>query len=1267
MGGLIFAMIILASELVADNASLSLSSPASEIVGVGDTLLVNIQIDPRSSSLTSASVYLRYDYDLLEVISESFDADREIIPFSNGSFWKANVYQNSLGKERGELNYVAITGRDNNGSRIFRSVTGALAQVRFKVRKITELNKRAKVEIQMVGRRQSSYTLLTKPGVQHLFDFNKVGLEWGIVPIRPELSISTTKAVSDDVQSTNAISNGGRLSLLEDDLPKVYNWHDLIGAEAPSVLNYVGMSSGLLVEIVGDSLYLKGKPNYFGKETLELNVCDFSDECYSVEWEVEIEGLNDPPIFVNLAPVNVGQGESLNWPIDDIVFDVDNSINDLRINCKSNESILTSCGSDEVQIQGVSPGEEFITLIATDPSGATAIFKWIVTVDPAKSLAPTVKNAFNGYRALGDVYQVDLREYISDDDSPWGSMVLNIDSSGLIWDWHKSSSSIVELMFHEEGEVTLSLRVADPEGNESEGLLSWVVEKEHSFTNDQIPSDFDSSKSRQEVFNNWDLNASFVSNLLPGDSMLIPLDTFTLGIDPVELDWSIGVQENVSANIYEGFVKISAPLGGKDLGWFELSALDKKGHSEKICVEIYLISEFHEQKIARTESTQEVDLFWLGDIPDVSLSYGESLFIPLSRYTNSSVEWTYMGGEGLNVVLAHSGATITSSDSDSVISRSVLLFTATDLFGNERTDVVRVKMLSRDVMETVGQYQLEGNMERSAVEKSSKTFIEGLEDITVTVGESVISEPLDKLLDIANFTNISWSIRGGAYIDVTIDDNGRLVVNARNALVGREFFMVSGENEKNLYEIPLTININGSLVRLDKKTEYINASNDGFALNNLLIGEGEVEEWAVRSLETNVVVENGFLYVSGDPGLYGIEVEARLVDGRWIKGGFVNIEIGSNYDTKSMDENIDNRYFAPIFDMPPEFEIVVGDSAKWIVVVEDKDSSPDQLTLSIIGERGGFSLQDRQLFFDGSSVPDTLFLFVEDESGMTDEIAVKIQVRSIEVAPLEVFVEGDLQSDNTVAWKLKSNKPLAQIEILVDQKKIEVREFEKSTFLWDPLGVSRADVDFIFRDFDGEIVELNHDVSMGRIGLGRGIYSADGNFRIEGEWKDSFALIYQDSMGYRVSLREGAAHVFMHVGGSFSSLAYYNSNSWQELLTEYGSGQLRAIIPRSGWVRIDSRRAPTITESVLKVYPNPFNSTVAIKLEIRKPDFIETGVFDVLGRKIRDFENIWREVGPSIIQWDGKDNQGRNVSSGIYFFRVRSGTVLASARMMLLR
>ena len=92
MSGLIFALIIFANELLADNAFLSLHTYSSEVVSVGDTLTVDIEIDPKQASLTSASVYLRYDTDLLEIISESNDSNSEITPFRIGSFWEANVY-----------------------------------------------------------------------------------------------------------------------------------------------------------------------------------------------------------------------------------------------------------------------------------------------------------------------------------------------------------------------------------------------------------------------------------------------------------------------------------------------------------------------------------------------------------------------------------------------------------------------------------------------------------------------------------------------------------------------------------------------------------------------------------------------------------------------------------------------------------------------------------------------------------------------------------------------------------------------------------------------------------------------------------------------------------------------------------------------------------------------------------------------------------------------------------------------------------------------
>ena len=141
----------------------------------------------------------------------------------------------------------------------------------------------------------------------------------------------------------------------------------------------------------------------------------------------------------------------------------------------------------------------------------------------------------------------------------------------------------------------------------------------------------------------------------------------------------------------------------------------------------------------------------------------------------------------------------------------------------------------------------------------------------------------------------------------------------------------------------------------------------------------------------------------------------------------------------------------------------------------------------------------------------------------------------------------------------------------------------------------------------------------------------------------------------------------MHVNGNFPSLSYSNSEFWQDLPTEYGLSQIRATISASGWIREDYSRVPAIVGSFLKVYPNPFNSSVALKMELDKSGFVEITVYDVLGRQIRSLGKIWREIGPSTIQWDGKDNDGRNVSSGVYIFRAESTYLSASLPAMLLR
>jgi hypothetical protein len=85
-------------------------------------------------------------------------------------------------------------------------------------------------------------------------------------------------------------------------------------------------------------------------------------------------------------------------------------------------------------------------------------------------------------------------------------------------------------------------------------------------------------------------------------------------------------------------------------------------------------------------------------------------------------------------------------------------------------------------------------------------------------------------------------------------------------------------------------------------------------------------------------------------------------------------------------------------------------------------------------------------------------------------------------------------------------------------------------------------------------------------------------------------------------------------------------------------------------------------------FPNPFNPETTIRFTIPPPgDGVTLGIFDVGGRLINrlvDNENI---VGERTVRWNGKDSRGSNVSSGVYFYRLRTGGQTFSKKLILLR
>ncbi|MEN8006515.1 MAG: FG-GAP-like repeat-containing protein, partial [Candidatus Krumholzibacteriota bacterium] len=84
--------------------------------------------------------------------------------------------------------------------------------------------------------------------------------------------------------------------------------------------------------------------------------------------------------------------------------------------------------------------------------------------------------------------------------------------------------------------------------------------------------------------------------------------------------------------------------------------------------------------------------------------------------------------------------------------------------------------------------------------------------------------------------------------------------------------------------------------------------------------------------------------------------------------------------------------------------------------------------------------------------------------------------------------------------------------------------------------------------------------------------------------------------------------------------------------------------------------------------PNPFNPLTRITFDLAAPQSVDLAVFDVAGRLVRQLLiDAPHTAGRHSRMWDGRDNLGRTVSAGVYFYRIAAGPHLATKKMLLLK
>ncbi len=84
-------------------------------------------------------------------------------------------------------------------------------------------------------------------------------------------------------------------------------------------------------------------------------------------------------------------------------------------------------------------------------------------------------------------------------------------------------------------------------------------------------------------------------------------------------------------------------------------------------------------------------------------------------------------------------------------------------------------------------------------------------------------------------------------------------------------------------------------------------------------------------------------------------------------------------------------------------------------------------------------------------------------------------------------------------------------------------------------------------------------------------------------------------------------------------------------------------------------------------FPNPFNPRTAIQYELPNHELVQIVIFDLLGRQVKRLVDSYQDAGTRSIFWDATNDNGQQVSAGIYIYQLQVGGFFQTRKMVLLK
>lgn len=233
----------------------------------------------------------------------------------------------------------------------------------------------------------------------------------------------------------------------------------------------------------------------------------------------------------------------------------------------------------------------------------------------------------------------------------------------------------------------------------------------------------------------------------------------------------------------------------------------------------------------------------------------------------------------------------------------------------------------------------------------------------------------------------------------------------------------------------------------------------------------------------------------------------------------------------------------------------------------------------------------------------------------------------------------------------------------------------KETALYDPIHnyIDFSDYACMYEFTPGQVTRMNQQVALYRLGLiGGGTvpvitstpnttaivrerYSYDDNNTVEatGTYPVKFSLL-SGPTGFKIN-SEGVVSWTprkKHIGTNFVEISATN---------DYGS------LTQSYEITVNTVTNSAELVTLEESYPNPFNPSTTIRFAIPKEENVTLSIYNMNGQLMRTLVSSRLASGQYNITWEGDNEQGIKVASGMYFYRITAGSFIETKKTILMK